>query len=60
VLHPFGFSRDNALAFILAAQAVIYLVSIVWGLLGLWALRSANAPAPSVAQDEAAMEAGAL
>jgi uncharacterized protein (TIRG00374 family) len=60
VLAPFGFSRDDALAFILAAQAVIYLVSIVWGLLGLWALRSANAPVPPIAQDEAALEAGAL
>jgi uncharacterized protein (TIRG00374 family) len=58
VLVPFGFSKNDALAFILASQAVIYLVSIVWGLLGLWALRSASAPSPAVAQDEAAVEAG--
>lgn len=55
VLAPFGFTRDEALAFILAAQAVIYVVVIVWGPLGLWALgfrrratglTSAAAPAP--------------
>jgi uncharacterized membrane protein YbhN (UPF0104 family) len=48
VLAPFGFTRDDALAFILAAQAVIYLVVIVWGPLGLWALgfrRRAAVPA---------------
>jgi hypothetical protein len=53
VLAPFGFGRDDALAFILAAQAVIYLVVLVWGAIGLWVLgvrgrptaRPAEAPA---------------
>lgn len=38
VLAPFGFTSAEALAFILGAQAVIYAVVIVWGLLGLWML----------------------
>lgn len=38
VLAPFGFTRAEALAFILGAQAVTYVVVIVWGLLGLWSL----------------------
>jgi glycosyltransferase 2 family protein len=39
VLAPFGFARDEALAFILATQAVnVYAVVIVWGTLGLWSL----------------------
>ncbi len=38
VLAPFGFTSAAALAFILGAQAVIYAVVIVWGLLGLWML----------------------
>jgi glycosyltransferase 2 family protein len=42
VLAPFGFARDEALAFILAAQAVIYAVVIVWGMLGLWSLGVRN------------------
>lgn len=39
VLTPFGFSQSQALAFILAYQAVNYVVISVWGLLGLWRLR---------------------
>ena len=38
VLAPFGFSQSAALAYILVAQAVAYLVVIVWGLAGLWQL----------------------
>jgi uncharacterized protein (TIRG00374 family) len=38
VLAPFGFSREAALAYIIAVQAVMYVVVIVWGGLGLWAL----------------------
>src|SRR5262249_20445614 len=45
VLTPFGFSRDDALALILAAQAVMYLVVVVWGALGLWALGVGRRPA---------------
>lgn len=35
VLGPFGFTRDQALAYIIGYQAVIYAVVTVWGLLGL-------------------------
>jgi uncharacterized protein (TIRG00374 family) len=38
VLAPFGFTRDEALAFILGAQAVLYAATIVWGIGGLWNL----------------------
>lgn len=38
VLAPFGFARDEALAFILGAQAVMYAVVILWGTCGLWNL----------------------
>ena len=38
VLPPFGISRSDALVYILAVQAVIYLVVIVWGGLGIWRL----------------------
>ena len=36
VLVPFGFSRPAALAYILIAQVVNYLVISFWGLIGLW------------------------
>ena len=39
VLTPFGFSKSDALAFILVAQALNYLVVTVWGLPGLWLSR---------------------
>jgi uncharacterized membrane protein YbhN (UPF0104 family) len=38
VLTPFGFTQSQALVYILAYQAVNYLVISVWGLLGLWKL----------------------
>lgn len=38
VMEPLGFSRDEALVFIIALQAVIYAITIVWGGLGLWRL----------------------
>jgi uncharacterized protein (TIRG00374 family) len=38
LLPPFGFSRSEALAYIIVMQAVTYLVVTVWGLLGLWRL----------------------
>jgi uncharacterized protein (TIRG00374 family) len=38
VLVPFGFSRSDALAYILISQILGYLVVSFWGLLGLWQL----------------------
>jgi hypothetical protein len=38
VLPPFGVTAAAALAFVLLLQAVIYLVSIVFGVLGVFAL----------------------
>jgi uncharacterized protein (TIRG00374 family) len=58
VLAPFGFARDEALAFILAAQAVIYAVVIVWGALGLWSL-GVRSLRGAVAADTAPVEAPA-
>ena len=40
VLTPFGVSRDAALAYILVAQALRYLVMLAFGLPGLYRLRS--------------------
>jgi uncharacterized membrane protein YbhN (UPF0104 family) len=40
VLTPFGFTQPQALAFILAYQAVNYAVISLWGLLGMWRLQS--------------------
>jgi glycosyltransferase 2 family protein len=39
ILTPFGFSRDAALAYILVAQALGYVVVLIWGLPGLYHLR---------------------
>jgi len=39
VLAPFGFSKSDALAYILVAQAFNYLVVTIWGLPGLMFLR---------------------
>lgn len=38
MLPPFGFSTGQALAYILVFQGVVYVVDIVWGLMGLWRL----------------------
>jgi hypothetical protein len=40
VLTPFGFSRTDAIAFILVAQALMYVVIGFWGSLGLWRWKS--------------------
>ena len=40
ILTPFGFSRINAIAYILVAQALFYIVIGFWGVLGLWQYRS--------------------
>lgn len=36
VLVPFGFKREEALTYILVAQAASYLVVALWGALGMW------------------------
>ncbi|HBY09369.1 MAG TPA: hypothetical protein DEH22_16905 [Chloroflexi bacterium] len=42
VLVPFGFSRPDALAFILISQILNYLIVSFWGLLGLWQINKSN------------------
>ena len=42
VLTPFGFSRTDAIAYILVAQALMYVVIGLWGSLGLWRYRRAR------------------
>jgi uncharacterized membrane protein YbhN (UPF0104 family) len=42
VLTPFGFSRTGAIAYILVAQALMYVVIGFWGSLGLWHYRRAR------------------
>jgi uncharacterized protein (TIRG00374 family) len=42
VLTPFGFSRTDAIAYILVAQALMYVVIGFWGSLGLWHYRRAG------------------
>lgn len=44
VLTPFGVSRDGAVAYILIAQAVAYVLVLVWGLPGLYLLRRSSQP----------------
>jgi uncharacterized membrane protein YbhN (UPF0104 family) len=39
VLTPFGFSRTSAIAYILVAQALGYVVIGIFGALGLWRYR---------------------
>jgi len=39
VLTPFGFSRTDAIAYILVAQALMYVVIGFWGSIGLWRYR---------------------
>ena len=42
VLMPFGISRDEAVAYILVAQAVAYAVVLVFGLPGLYQFRGSG------------------
>src|SRR6185295_481039 len=42
VLTPFGFSRTDAIAYILVAQALGYVVIGFWGALALWRYRQAQ------------------
>jgi uncharacterized membrane protein YbhN (UPF0104 family) len=44
VLTPFGFSRTAAIAYILVAQALLYIVIGFWGTLGLWRYRRTTRP----------------
>jgi uncharacterized protein (TIRG00374 family) len=46
VMGPFGYTRDMALVFILAFQAVTYVIFLLWGLLGLWWLNVWTPAAP--------------
>jgi uncharacterized protein (TIRG00374 family) len=43
ILTPFGFSRTVAIAYILVAQALLYVVIGFWGSLGLWRYRRTGA-----------------
>lgn len=54
VLAPFGFSKAEALAFIIGWQAVIYAVVIVWGLIGLWNLGVRRLPGAAKSEEVAA------
>ena len=47
VLTPFGFSRANALAYILISQILNYLLVSLWGLTGMWRLNKEK-PSPIV------------
>ena len=44
VLTPFGFSRTDAIAYILVAQALMFVVIGFWGSLGLWRYRRTRPP----------------
>jgi hypothetical protein len=49
VLQPFGYSKEQALAYIVAFQAMTYLIVLVWGLTGLWRLNDGlGKPLPKV------------
>lgn len=51
VLTPFGYTREQALTFILAFQALSYLIVLTFGLLGLWRLnRGAPLSSPAAAE----------
>lgn len=50
VLPPFGFSQNQALAFIILYQAVNYLVYIIYGLLGLWRLNISGKALPEIVE----------
>ncbi|MCQ3930221.1 MAG: hypothetical protein DPW16_07155 [Chloroflexi bacterium] len=49
VLVPFGFSRDEALVYIISFQAITYVIVLTWGLTGWWWL---NRRAPMVMPPE--------
>jgi uncharacterized protein (TIRG00374 family) len=43
VLVPFGFTREEALTYIVVAQAGSYLVVALWGALGMWRISAVRA-----------------
>ena len=45
VLAPFGFTREEALAYILVGQAAGYVVITFWGAMGLWRIGGRSIPA---------------
>jgi uncharacterized protein (TIRG00374 family) len=51
VLTPFGFSRTDAIAYILVAQALMYVVIGFWGSLGLWRHRQTRRSAEKAHDD---------
>jgi uncharacterized protein (TIRG00374 family) len=42
VLIPFGYTRTQAIAYILIAQALSYVVTGIWGALAFWSYRARN------------------
>jgi uncharacterized protein (TIRG00374 family) len=42
VLVPFGFSRSDALAYILISQILSYIIITFWGLIGLWQINKSR------------------
>jgi len=42
VLVPFGFSRSDALVYILISQIVSYIIITFWGLIGLWQINKSR------------------
>lgn len=57
VLAPFGFSRTNAIAYIMVAQALSYLVIGVWGGIGLWRYRAWRRTHPAASHSTSAPSA---
>jgi uncharacterized protein (TIRG00374 family) len=53
VLVPFGFRHSDALAYIISYQAVIYVVVLIWGPIGLWRLQGWSRATFSLSLDEA-------
>jgi uncharacterized membrane protein YbhN (UPF0104 family) len=47
VLTPFGLSRTDAIAYILVAQALSYILIGFWGSLGLWRYRRSGSRVPA-------------
>jgi glycosyltransferase 2 family protein len=52
VLAPFGFSKDDAIAYSFLAQAVQYVTLTFWGLLALTRQRSSGIKIPTTAEDQ--------
>ncbi|HEX6506946.1 MAG TPA: lysylphosphatidylglycerol synthase transmembrane domain-containing protein [Chloroflexota bacterium] len=68
VLAPFGFTHSQALAYIITYQALIYIVVLFWGPIGLWRLQgwsrstldlSLDTPIPSATESDMPAETAA-